>query len=117
MPPRGPGLPEVMKARISELRSLGWSPNRIHKKHPDIKLSTIKSYITREAAIARRATDHTPSKRGPKRKLTEEDRDRIYDIIYHEDPHIKHRDLLQEVDDKVKLTSLRNLLREMGKRK
>ncbi|KAH6645442.1 hypothetical protein BKA67DRAFT_585049, partial [Truncatella angustata] len=88
--------------------------------HPDIKLSTIKGYITREAAIARRADDYNPLRRGPKRKLTEEDRDRIYDIIHHEDPYIKHHNssdnnLLREVDDKVKLTSLRNHLREMGK--
>jgi transposase len=111
---RGAGLSTDMKARISELRSLHWSPNRIHKKHPEIKLSTIKSFIQREA---RQAQNHTPSRPGPKRKLSEEDRDHIYDIVHHQNPHIKHRDLLREVDNKIKLSSLRNLLREMGKRK
>jgi hypothetical protein len=56
-------------------------------------------------------------KRGLKRKLTEEDRDRIYDTVTHEDPHIRHRYLLAAVDTKIKVSSLRLLLREMGKYK
>ncbi|ORY63214.1 uncharacterized protein BCR38DRAFT_524835 [Pseudomassariella vexata] len=109
---RGPGLSKEMKMRISELRSLGWSPNRIHAKHPKIKLGTIKSHCIREA---RRLNDPTPTKpRGAPRKLTEEDRDRIYDIVNHENPHIKHRDLLATVDNKIKDRALRMLLREMG---
>jgi hypothetical protein len=54
---------------------------------------------------------------GRPRVLPEKERDHVYDIVTHENPHIKMRDLLREVDDKVKKRSLQGFLRQMNLRK
>lgn len=113
-PPRGPELSQGQRDRICELRSLGWGPTRIHKHHPEIKLCTIKSTLQKEK---KRDNNKSQSRSGAPRKLTEEDRDHIYDTINHTNPQIQHRDLLREVDNKIKTRSLRYLLRELGRRK
>lgn len=53
---------------------------------------------------------------GAKRKLTEEQRDHIYDRI-HTDPHVTYESLLDEIDYTVLKRSIQNLTREWGKRK
>ncbi|KAJ5459624.1 uncharacterized protein N7458_001176 [Penicillium daleae] len=53
---------------------------------------------------------------GTPRKLTKEDRDRIYDAI-QSNPSITREDLLKEVDYKVKPSSIWRLTHEMGLRK
>jgi transposase len=111
---RGPELSPTIRARICELESLGWSYNKIHQKHPGVKLGTIKSTVRLEKF---RQNNQSRPRSGAPRKVPEEDRDFIYDTITHSDPYIKHRDLLSSVDDKVKARSLRYLLRELGKRK
>jgi transposase len=103
-----------MHSRICELSTFGLSPNRILKLHPELNLSTIKSTIRREAS---RINNASKSRSGRPRALTEEQRDHVYDIVNHTNPHIKMRDLLCEVDDVIKKRSLQGLLREMGKRK
>lgn len=49
------------------------------------------------------------------RKLTE-DRDHLYDVV-SVNPPIKYRDLIDEVDEKVKKESICRLLNETGLRK
>ncbi|RYC77209.1 hypothetical protein BFJ63_vAg19917, partial [Fusarium oxysporum f. sp. narcissi] len=79
------------------------------KKHfPDIPLGTIKTTLRREAQ--RGADNISLPRSGAPRKLTEEQRDQIYDTVTT-DPHITMRDLLDSVDNAVKLRSLRYLLR------
>lgn len=86
---------------------------RIHKSHPEIPQSTIKFTIKME----RHCLSNTSLPRsGQPRKLTEEDRGHLYDVISM-DPHIKYRDLIDEVDEKVKQESIRRLLNEMDLRK
>jgi hypothetical protein len=46
---RGPELSPQMRARICELRSLGWSYDRIRTKHLDIPKSTIGNTCRNEA--------------------------------------------------------------------
>lgn len=53
---------------------------------------------------------------GTPRKLSEEDRDRIYDAI-QTNPSTTREDLLKEVDYKVKVSSIWRLTHEMGLRK
>lgn len=100
--------------RICELSSLHYTPSRIYKIHPEWPISTIKSTIRREAS---RVDNHSKPRSGRTRALIEEQRDYVYDITNHINPHIKMRDLLLSVDDACKKRSLQDLLREMNKRK
>ncbi len=111
---RGKELSPQIRSRICELYSLRIGPTRIHRLHPEIPLSTIKTTIRREAT---RVDNQTRPRSGAPRKITEEQRDQIYDEVMHKNPHVSHRDLLDSVDNVVKARSLRGLLREMDRRK
>ncbi|KAJ5824406.1 hypothetical protein N7447_006746 [Penicillium robsamsonii] len=89
-----------IRERICELkRSAKWGAKRIQKyAFPNIPLSTIH-YTLRQGAKRCHGVSITRS-RAP-RKLTEEDRDRVYDIIQN-NPSITREDLLTEVNYKVK---------------
>lgn len=112
--PRGKELSPQLRSRVCELHSLGYGYKRIHKIHPEIPVSTIQTTIRREAV--RRDNQSRPRSGAPK-KLSEEQRDRIYDIVTHEKPHISTEDLLKEVNHAIKERALRYLLREMGRRR
>ncbi|ODA79535.1 hypothetical protein RJ55_05129 [Drechmeria coniospora] len=101
-----------MRSRICELRSLRYSYRQIQAAHPEIKLSTIRYTCQIEA---KRKECVSQPRSGRPRSLSEEDRDRIYDIVTHKDPHIKTNDLLEAIDHKVKARALRMILRKMGK--
>ena len=101
------------RSRICELYSIGWGPTKIYRKHPEIPLSTIKTTIRRESI---RVNNTTRARSGRPRKLTEQQRDHIYDLV-HSEPHIQYKDLLSEVDFVVKRRSIQRLLNEMGCRK
>ena len=45
---RGKELSPQTRSRICELNSIGWGYKRIHNKHPEIPISTIKSTIYNE---------------------------------------------------------------------
>ena len=111
---RGKELSPEIRSRICELSSLRFSHARIHKIHPEIPLGTIKSTIRLESL---RVNNQTRPRSGAPRRLTEEQRDQIYDTVTYKNPHISYRDLLDSVDNVVKQQSLRGLLRELGKRK
>ncbi|KAJ5188812.1 hypothetical protein N7491_005133 [Penicillium cf. griseofulvum] len=79
---RGPELPPYVRERICELkRSAKWGAKRIQKYARSVP------------------------RPGAPRKLTEEDRDRVYDAI-QSCPDITREDLLAEVDYKVKVVSI-----------
>lgn len=111
--PRGKELDPQTRSRICELKSIGWGAKRIHQKHPEIPLNTIKTTIRREN---QRLNNVSQPRSGRPRQLTEEQRDHLYDLTTT-NPHIKMHDLLEEVDHAVKERSIRNLLHEMGRRK
>lgn len=110
---RGKELSPQTRSRICELRSIGWGAKKIHNKHPEISISTIKYTIQNEE---KRLDNHTQSRSGRPRTLTEEQRDHIYDLITT-NPHIKIRELVDEVDGVIKERSMRRLISEMGRRK
>lgn len=112
MAPRKELDPQI-RSRICELHSIGWGPTKIYRQHPEIPLSTIKTTIRRESI---RVNNTTRARSGRPRKLTEQQRDHIYDLVQSE-PHIRHIDLLTEVDHVVKRRSIQYLLSEMGCRK
>jgi transposase len=109
----GRELSPQMRSAICELRALNYSHSRIHKLHPEIPLGTIKSTLRREAT---RLDNQSRPRSGGPRKLTETQRDLIYDTVAHTNPSISHKDLLDLVDNAVKVRSLQDLLREFGKR-
>lgn len=111
---RGPELDPFIRTRLCELRHTAkWSYRAIQKAYPTIPLSTIHYTIRKEHE---RHQNHSKSRSGQPRKLTEDDRDHIHDLVTS-DPHIKQQDLLTEVDHKVKIGSIRRLLYEMDLRK
>ena len=107
-------LSPQLRSRLCELRALGYSYPRIHNIHPEVNINTIKTTCRREAS---RVNNVSKPRSGAPRKLTDEQRDHIYDIVSFKDPHMKMRDLLSEVDNVVKERSIQGLLREMGRRK
>ncbi|KAF4760544.1 hypothetical protein HAV15_006452 [Penicillium sp. str.  len=112
---RGLELPPYVRERICELkRSAKWGAKRIQKHaYPHISLSTIHYTLRQEAKRVHGISIPRP---GPIRKLTGEDRDRVYDAIQSR-PDITREDLLAEVDYKVKRHSIWRLTYEMGLRK
>ena len=110
---RGKELSPQTRARICELNSIGWGYKKIHKKHPEIPLSTIKSTIYNER---KRLDNHSLPRSGRPHGLTEEQRDHLYNLVTA-NPDIKMRDLLESVDTAVNERSIRRLLKEMGHRK
>jgi hypothetical protein len=111
--PRGPELHPTDRARILELHSIGWGAKRIHTKHPEWKIGTIKYTIRKEQQRGQHCASQPRS--GRPRTLTAEERDKVYDIVMHQNPNISIPELLAEVDHKVKKRSLQYLLRELGK--
>lgn len=111
---RGKELSPQLRSRICELYSLGYKPKKIYEIHRDIPINTIKTTVRREKL---RKDNVSRPRSGAPRKLTEADRDHIYDLIIHENPHIRTKDLLAAVDFKVKDRVIRMLTRDLGRRK
>ena len=111
---RGKQLSPQDRSRICELASIHITPSRIHKLHHERAIGTIKSTIRKEST---RVDNVTNPGKGRPRALTKEQRDHIYNITNHINPHIKIRNLLHEVSDNYKARSLQMLLREMNQRK
>jgi len=111
---RGRELTPQLRSRICELRSLGFSYGRIAEIHPEVSRSTIITTCRREAL---RNDNVTQPRSGAPCRLTDEQRDYLYDFAVHQNPHSKMRDLLAEVDGAVKKRSVQKLMREMNRRK
>lgn len=105
---RGKELSPAQRSHICQLKQEGNPYKQIQKMLPEIPLSTIKTTCLR---AAKRGPNHTSLQRT--RKLAEEQCDRIYDVVTSENPGIKMKDLLEEVDHTIAKRSMRNLLREM----
>ena len=117
MPPqrrRNTELSPQLRSRICELRSLGYKFSKIRDIHPEFSYKTIRSTCRREAT---RQDNSSKPRPGPPRKLTEEMRDHLYNVVVHQNPHIKMRDLVTEVSGAVKKRSIQKLLREIDRRK
>jgi hypothetical protein len=101
-----------MRSRICELHSIGWGAKRIYYLHREIPLATIKTTIRKEAI---RKDNVTLPRSGAPRKISEEEQDHIYDLT--QDPHIKMRELLDEVSTPLTKKTIQQLLRDMHKTK
>ena len=110
---RGPELSSQMRSRICELRSLGWSYNRIHTKHPEIARTTIVDTCCQES---KRLDNVSQLRPGPPRVITEEQRDMLYDIATLA-PAISYEALQAQVAPNASIRSIKRLLQEMNLRK
>jgi len=110
---RGKELSPQMRSRICELRSLGWSYNRIHEKHPDIPRTTIANTCRQEST---RLENFSRPRPGPPRIISEEQRDLLYDTAIST-PAISYEALQEQVAPDASIRSIRRLLQEMNLRK
>lgn len=114
MPRRGKELTPQMRSRLCELHTVNkWGARRIHHAHPDIPISTIHSTLRREATRDDNVSQQRP---GRPKKLTDEDRDRICELV-RRNPQIQYRELLEEVEHRVVRSTLSRLCNELGIRK
>jgi hypothetical protein len=109
---RGKELSPQMRSHICELHLIGWGAKRIHSLYQDLPLGTIKYTIYKESA---RKDNKSLPRSGAPRKISEEEQDHIYDLSIH-DPHIKIRELQDEVSTPITKQTIRRLLREMHKK-
>lgn len=107
---RGKELSPTLRSRICELHSVGYGYKRIHQIHPEVPISTIRYTIKKEAD---RSDNKSISRPGQPRKLSEEQRRRIYETVTKENTSITNRELLASVDNAVKVRALQYFLKEM----
>jgi transposase len=108
---RGHELTAQLRSRICELRSIGYSYGQIATIHPKVKRSTIITTCRREQL---QDDNKTQPRSRPPCKLMEEHRDHVYNLISHQDPHIKIHDLCIEVDHVVKERLIQRLCHELN---
>ena len=111
---RNTELSPQLRSRICKLRSLGYTYKKIHQIYPEVCFSTIITTCQRESL---RINNKTRSRTGAPRKLSEEQRDYIYDIAIYQNPHIINQNLIQKIDRACRKRSIQKLLREMDRRK
>jgi hypothetical protein len=110
---RGAELDPQLRARICELRSLGWSYDKIRAKHPDIPKSTIGDTCRKEAL---RLKNVSLPRSGPPRVISEEQRDLLYDTATTI-PSISYDALKAQVAPDASVRSIKRLMQEMNIRK
>jgi hypothetical protein len=110
---RGLELSPEMRGRICELRSLGWSYDRIHKKHPEIAHSTIGDTCRKEA---QRLNNVSKPRLGAPRVITENERDSLLETVLLT-PEISYEALRAQECPNAALRTMKQLLQEMNIRK
>lgn len=111
---KGQELSPSTRSRICSLRNdAKFSYNEIAKRFPSISRSTI-IYTCKQEAL-RGSNNQSCKRSGRPRILTEEERDLIYDYI-QQHPSCRYHELLDLVDNKISETTVRALLKELGKR-
>jgi hypothetical protein len=110
---RGKELSSQMRSRLCELHSIGYSYKHICEIHREIPLSTIKYTIRKEAI---RNKNQSMPQSGAPHKISEEERDQIYDLAIYK-PHTKIRQLQDKVSTLLTKQTILRLLREMHKKK
>src|SRR5271167_4493900 len=78
MPRRSKELSPQMRARICELRSLHWSYDKIHAKHPEISQSTIAYTCVKEGE---RINNFSQPRAGAPRVISEHECDSLFETV------------------------------------
>ncbi|KFY07262.1 hypothetical protein V492_07300 [Pseudogymnoascus sp. VKM F-4246] len=109
---RGKELTPVMRARICELRSIGWTYKQIQEKHPTIAFSTIVSTCRREHD---RVDQKSKPRSGAPRKITEDEGDQMVEILKFKESNIKLKDLRKECENAA-VSTVKKLMSEVRRR-
>src|ERR1700722_74532 len=110
---RGRELSPQMRARICELHSIGWSYPQIHRKHPEIPLSTIGDTCRNEA---KRLNNTSKPRSGAPRVITEDERDSLLETVTIT-PEMSYNALQAQEAPNASIRSVKRLLQEMNIRK
>ena len=110
---RGRELNPQIRARICELRSLGWSYNRIHAKHPEVPRTTIADTCRQEST---HLNNTSKPRAGAPRVFTEDQRDMLYETATTA-PKISYEALQAQVAPDASIRSIKRLIQEMNLRK
>ena len=86
---------KTLGSRLCELRSFGLSYSRIHQIHREVGISTIQYTCKKERE---RVNNQTKQRSSAPHKLSDIQRDHLYDLAVHQNPHIKNRELVEKVD-------------------
>jgi hypothetical protein len=78
-----------MRSCLCELHAIGYSYKHLHEIHREISLNTIRYTIRKEAI---RNNNQSMPRSGAPHKISEEERDHIYDITIYK-PHTKIREI------------------------
>ncbi|CAK44601.1 uncharacterized protein An03g03020 [Aspergillus niger] len=112
MPPRKELTPEV-RARLCELKAIGWTFTMIHKRYPHIPYSTIQTTIKREST---RKQQHSASRSGRPKRITPEEQQQLLDLV-EQDQHIKMRELSTAVQSSPSIRTVQRLFRTLHMQK
>ena len=109
---RNKEMAPTMRARICELNSIGWGYRKIHKKYPEIPVSTIRYTITSQND----RDDHVSKPRsGRPPVLTPEQKEHLCKLVA-EDPNIKLPELQAAIGSTPSRGTVRRLLRQHASR-
>lgn len=107
--PRGKELTPQLRSRICELHSIGWGARRIHRKHPEIPVGTIRTTISREHL---RDNNGTRPRSGRPQKLTEEHRNRLWEALAS-NSKATNKELLEAIEYAVQKRTLQRVVQEL----
>jgi transposase len=112
MPKRKELTPDI-RARLCELKAIGWSFKMIHQRYPDIPYSTIYSTIKRERT---RKDQKSSPRSGRPKKISPEEQQHLLDLV-QQDQHIKMRELSEAVQSSPLVRTVQRLFRTLHMRK
>lgn len=104
---RSKELTPTMRARLCELRDIGWSYRQIHQRYPDIPLSTIRYTISKQSE---RTGEESLRRNGRPKGLSPEEQQHIISL-FERNPHIKMRELALSVQSVPSIRTVQRLLR------
>lgn len=107
--PRSKELSPTLRARICELRDIGWTYRQIHQRYPDIPLSTIHYTVKKET---QRNDQASKSRSGRPKVISPIEQQRLLNLI-EEDHHIKMRELSQAAQSCPSVRTVQRLFREL----
>jgi hypothetical protein len=106
-------LTPTLRARICELRSIGWSYAKISEKHKILE-STVGSTCRKEAS---RIDNASRKRQGRPRVITEEMRDKFYNTAVHLRPNVTYREMRDMIAPGVNIRCVQELFQRIHLRK
>jgi transposase len=110
--PRKQLTPDI-RARLCELKSIGWTLTQIHHRYPEIPYGTIRTTIAREN---KRKNNETSPRSGRPKKISPEEQQHLLELVA-QDQHIKMRELSEAVQSSPSVQTVQRLFRTLHMRK